>query len=75
MTENINIELLEEGTYHEVKLPGYWGECVVYVIKENETLEEIAKPNKTTVRTLKLMNGIEDENADLSGKKIFIPYQ
>ncbi len=74
MAENVNIEELEDGTVVNINVPGYWGECSVHVMKEGETLADVAKNNQTTVNTLKKMNGIEDENADICGKKIFVPY-
>ena len=46
---------------------------VVYFVKPGDTLWNIAKKFKSTIKAISTVNGIEDENKIDIGQQLFIP--
>lgn len=56
----------------EVKDAPKAGATVTYTIKSGDTLSKIAKAHKTTVATVKSLNGLKNDNI-VAGKKLKVP--
>ena len=46
---------------------------VVYFVKPGDTIWNIAKQFKSTIKAISIVNGIEDENSISVGQQLFIP--
>ncbi len=61
-----NLEVLEDNDENIYSI-------VVYFVKPGDTLWNIAKKFKSTIKAIALVNGIEDENKINVGQQLFIP--
>ena len=72
LDKNANINTIDEvQTTGEREEQDY--SIIMYIVKKDDTLWNIAKTFGSTVDDIARVNGIEDENTIFPGQKIFIP--
>ena len=72
LDKNVNVNTIDEvQTTGEREEQDY--SIIMYIVKKDDSLWEIAKMFGSTVDDIARVNGIEDENTIYPGQKLFIP--
>ena len=70
--ENTNLDIIDEISETELEDPQDYS-VVIYIVKKDDSLWQIAKRFKSTVDDIVRVNGIENPEKIMEGEKLYIP--